>query len=35
VFGVEIPIEVNIDKGIGYHLEYYLIMPLKKQNLQI
>jgi hypothetical protein len=32
VFGVEgtITIEVNIDKGIGYHLVGYLIMPLKK-----
>lgn len=33
VFGVDahlITIEVNVDKGIGYHLVGFLTMPLKK-----
>jgi len=33
VFGVDahlITIEVNVDKGIGYHLVVFLKMPLKK-----
>jgi magnesium chelatase family protein len=38
VFGVEATtintVEVNIDKGIGYHL-VYLIMPLKKVVIEL